>query len=373
MPVETVRQVIDNDGEANPTEAGGHLNVNIIDPLCDNRWDDLVARHHSASVFHERGWIEAVVRTYGYRPLVLTSTDPGKPLVDGLIFCRVSSWITGTRLVSLPFADHCEPLLRDGEQGETIRTFADWLQVECDRHKLKYIELRTKSKTDDADTPFHSGQPYYLHTLDLTRSLRQIFEGLHRDCIRRRIRRAEKACLSYETGDNDLLLDEFYSLLTMTRRRHRLVPQPRKWFRNLIGCMGNKVQIRLARKEGVAVAAILTLMHRSLIVYKYGCSDARYHHLGGMPFLFWKLIEESKAAGAQEIDFGRSDPDNKGLIVFKDRFGTRKSMHTYMVYSPACEKGKSRWWSQDLARRIVPLLPDRVLPLAGRIMYRHVG
>ena len=46
--------------------------------LSDSRWDELVSRHPRASVFHERGWLEALVRTYGYEPFVLTSTPPCK-------------------------------------------------------------------------------------------------------------------------------------------------------------------------------------------------------------------------------------------------------------------------------------------------------
>jgi len=43
--------------------------------------------------------------------------------------------------------------------------------------------------------------------------------------------------------------------------------------------------IRVARKDGKAIAAIVTLRHRSAVVYKYGCSDEQYHHLAGMPLL----------------------------------------------------------------------------------------
>jgi len=67
-------------------------------------------------------------------------------------------------------------------------------------------------------------------------------------------------------------------------------------------------------------------------VYKYGCSDEKFHHLAGMPFLFWKLIEESKALGAEQIDFGRTDMDNDGLVEFKDRFGTTRQRLTYYRY-----------------------------------------
>lgn len=87
--------------------------IQVINPLSDNRWDDLVARPPQASAFHRRGWLEALARTYGYEPFVLTSGPAGETLRNAVVLCRVSSWITGTRLVSLPFADHCDPLLND--------------------------------------------------------------------------------------------------------------------------------------------------------------------------------------------------------------------------------------------------------------------
>ncbi len=74
---------------------------------------------------------------------------------------------------------------------------------------------------------------------------------------------------------------------------------------------------------------MITLQHRSSVVYTYGCSDGEFHHLGAMPFLFWRLIEESKASGAERINFGRSDLDNDGLITFKDRVGARRKLLSY--------------------------------------------
>jgi lipid II:glycine glycyltransferase (peptidoglycan interpeptide bridge formation enzyme) len=212
-----------------------------------------------------------------------------------------------------------------------------------------------------------------LHTLDLRPTLEQIFLSLHKDSTQRRIRRAEREGLGYETGRSKQLVEEFYSILVMTRKRHQVPPQPRAWFRNLLECMGDKLQIRLARKNGTPIAALLTLRHRSSVVYKYGCSDERFHHLAGMPFLFWKLIEESKASGVQEIDFGRSDLDNHGLITFKDRFGTTRKLITYLRYPQAATlKTTSRWGSQTI-RQIFSIVPDALLPTVGRVLYRHIG
>ena len=162
-----------------------------------------------------------------------------------------------------------------------------------------------------------------------------LFHNLHRNCIQRKIQRAEREGLNYQSGQSEILLREFYDLLLRTRRRHCLPPQPLQWFRNLVESMGDNLTIRLVSKDRVPVAAILTLSHKGTITYKYGCSDERFHNLGGTPFLLWKTIEEAKNQGMREFDLGRSDLDHAGLIQFKDRMGAVKTMLSYWRYPGA--------------------------------------
>jgi hypothetical protein len=346
------------------------MQLYTLDPLLDSRWDDWVASHPKASVFHQLGWLKALARTYGYRPIVLTSTPVGKRLSDGVVFCEVKSWITGNRLVSLPFADHTEPLADEiGDSAE----FTEWMRTECRKHKWKYIELRPLFWKMQPDGPMAASQSFWFHTLDLTPSVEQIFRGLHKNCLQRRIQRAERERLFYEKGCSGTLIDDFYRLLMITRRRHQLLPQPRAWFQNLINCMSPNVEIRLARKDGIPIAAILTLRHRRTVVYKYGCSNERFHHLAGTPFLFWKLIEESKMAGAEQLDLGRTDLDNEGLIEFKDRFGTTRRRITYLRYpETAREKGVVESYL-PATRRLFSVLPNALSSRIGRLVYRHIG
>src|SRR2546422_2910875 len=56
----------------------------------------------------------------------------------------------------------------------------------------------------------------------------------------------------------------------------------------------SQLKIRIVSKDGQSIAGILTLSYKRALVYKYGCSDARFHILGGMPLLFWKTIQEGK-------------------------------------------------------------------------------
>ena len=341
------------------------VTVYTTDPLSDPRWDDLVARHPNASAFHERAWLKALARTYAYEPFVLTSSPPGQVLTDGLVLCRVASWLTGTRAVSLPFADHCEPLL---DQNSKASVFAGWLRERCEAGQWKYVELRPLSWPEPA---LPSQRSYCYHTLDLTASLDEIFRSFHPSSMQRRIRRAEKEGLSLEVGTTELL-DPFYRLLLITRRRHRLVPQPRAWFRNLLECMGDKAQIRMLRKNDIPVAALLTLRQRATVMYKYGCSDEAFHSLAPMPLLFWHLIIDSKQEGATALDLGRSDLDQHGLITFKDHLGARARQITYFRYPPEGKRATALSNFRSM-RGLVSWLPDAALSMAGNVLYRHVG
>src|SRR5437870_3635150 len=93
-----------------------------IDPLCDSRWATFIHRHPAASVFHTPGWLEALRRTYGYQPVVFSTSAPDQELRNGILFCEIHSFLTGRRLVSLPFADHCQPLVDDPEDLIAILT-----------------------------------------------------------------------------------------------------------------------------------------------------------------------------------------------------------------------------------------------------------
>lgn len=329
-----------------------------------------MARHAGASVFHQRSWLEALARTYGYEPFVLTTAPAGEPLENGVVVCRISSWMTGTRLVSLPFSDHCEPLLANLDQ---LPEFINWLRAECDLQRWQYVELRPLSETQSASYGIKPSCSYWFHELDIRPSLEQIFRRLHNNSFRRKVQRAERERLSYEVGQSEQLLDEFYRLQLTTRRRHQMLPQPRTWFRNLLKCMGDKLQIRLSRRNGVPIAAMLTMQHRSCVVYKYGCSDERFHSLGGMPFLLWRLVEESKASGAEKIDFGRTDLNNEGLIVFKDRLGTTRRLLTYYRHTRKARRGMASLWDSQAVQQLISLLPEAISSAAGRVLYRHMG
>ncbi len=92
-----------------------------------------------------------------------------------------------------------------------------------------------------------------------------------------------------------------------------------------------------------------------------------------MPFLFWRLITESKAAGATRIDLGRSDLEQEGLINFKNRLGAGRKRLTYFRYPEASIEVARMPKRESGIRALVGLLPGTIASLGGRLLYRHMG
>jgi len=342
--------------------------IYATDPLRDPRWAEMVERHPRASVFHTPGWLEALRRTYGYEPVVYTTSPPKTDLTDGLVLCRIRSRITGRRLVSLPFSDHCEPLT---DCREDLQTLLNSLESTRSTERWKYVELRPRIPR--AIPGMSLAQKYCLHSLDLGPELDKLFRQLHKNSTQRKIRRAERERLTYDEGRSEALVDTFYALLLRTRRRHHLPPHPRVWFSQLAKCLGNNMKIRVASKDGRPIASILTLSWKDVMVYKYGCSDERFHSLGGMHLLLWTAIQEAKLDGCREFDLGRSDCDDLGLITFKDHWGTSRSELTYWRHPAPAVPTATTALAQRLAKFALARFPDRLLIATGNVFYKHIG
>src|SRR2546425_4347416 len=154
-------------------------------------------------IFHSRGWLEALRRTYRYEPIAYTTSPPGAELANGLVFCRVDSRLTGHRLVSLPFSDHAEPLV---DSEEELRCLLEFLEHELTRREWKYIEIRPLRRAVTKSSGFEKSGVFYSHRLDVRRPIDVLFRGLHKDSVQRKIRRSEREALTYEEGRSDVLL-----------------------------------------------------------------------------------------------------------------------------------------------------------------------
>lgn len=252
------------------------------------------------------------------------------------------------------------------------------LEEEAQAERWRYLKFRPRRPLAVPTSLHCSTLRYSFHELDLTPDIDSLFRNCHKDSTQRKIRRAEREALTYREGSSSDLLDNFYKLFTITRKRHSLPPPPRKWFANLIDCFGEALKIRVAFKDEKPIAAIITIRHKDTLVYKYGASDSRFTNLGSMHFLLWKSIQEAKSVGLRTFDFGRSDEDQPGLITFKSRWGSTRSSLTYSRYSLSNSPQhtfelSSLNWKSKAARFVISHLPLDALSTIGSALYNHIG
>ena len=171
------------------------MKVYEIDPVRDSRWATFVEHHPRATVFHTPEWIKAIGLTYGFQTFALTTAPAGRALDHGVVGCRVKSWLTGHRTVALPFSDHCEPA-----DGANLDSLLSALETDVDASKRKYLEIRPVHSQDRGSGRWAESDSFCFHQLDLRPSNEQLFRGFHRNCVQRKILRAEREGLDYEEG-----------------------------------------------------------------------------------------------------------------------------------------------------------------------------
>jgi len=115
--------------------------------------------------------------------------------------------------------------------------------------------------------------------------------------------------------------------------------------------------IRIASKNGQAIASIITMQYKDVLVYKYGCSDSRFNNLGGNSLLFWRAIQDAKKSGLLKFDLGRSEADNRGLITFKENWGAVTGLWTIIGFLSSTLSFAFGWRSR-VAKGVFSVMPD---------------
>jgi hypothetical protein len=341
--------------------------LEVVDPTGTPGWDERLARHPEATVFHTAAWARVLSETYGYIPTYFTAMEEDR-LVALLPFMEIRSWVTGTRGVSLPFTDECPPILPDGMPFDEA---AREVISRAVSRRWRTIEYRGRGMGH-----LPASAEYLTHELDLTPGEEALFAG-YRSNVQRNIRKAEKGGISVVSDPRPGGVREFYRLNCLTRREHGLPPQPIRFLENLRSHVLAKGlgTLLLARHEGRAVAGAVFLHFAGKAVYKYGASDRRSQELRPNNLVFREGIRELCGKGVRTLSFGRTDLDHEGLRQFKLSWGAVEKTLQYVKYDVSSKtylsSKKSRVaipWESAMSRLPLPLLR-----LIGRVAYRHMG
>ena len=330
------------------------MKVKIIDPTKDKRWDEFVDNRHEGTIFHLSVWMEVINKTYKYIPYYLALEASIGDIKAVWPFFYIKSWLTGTRLVCLPFTDSCFPLLTKDTDAQSIFSFV--LEI-ARRENVSYIETRGWcGEKPPQEICFESHNYYKYFTLELAQGIDSVWQSLGKSSIRERIRKVERSKLQVRVAEEEEDMRVFYNLNLLTRKKHGVLPQVYDFFKNIWqGLILKKLAIlMLAEYEGLPIAGILFLLFKDVIYSKFSASDPdclKYH-----PFhiLRWRMIQYACQNGFKYLDFGRASPDNQGLVTFRRQWGTKEADLPY-YYWPSV-KGVTSIDQKSLKYKIATLV-----------------
>jgi lipid II:glycine glycyltransferase (peptidoglycan interpeptide bridge formation enzyme) len=270
--------------------------------------------------------------------------------------------------VSLPFSDHCQPIVPGGNDcQEIIGDIIDY----GNKAGWKYIEWR------DGENCFKNIIPssfYIGHILALKENDQELLSGF-RSSTRRNIKKAVKK--GVEVGLHYSLdsIRVFNRLNNMTRKMHGLPPQPFYFFkdiyRHIISQKKGCVVLAFFDKRPVAGAVYFHIGDKAF--FKYGASDRKYQHLRPNNLVMWEAIRWYARNGFNYLSFGRTDPENQGLLQFKQGWGTREVNINYYRYSLERNTFVGGGLRGRTSYGFFQKLPSPLLHFIGFLFYRHVG
>jgi len=337
-------------------------------------WDAFVARHPLGLIYHLSSWKQALERAFSHiKGHFLVLRDDSGQIAAGIPVYLVRSWLLGNRLVSIPYASICDPLISTEEQYRELLGGLRAFQKECRAGSIEIKTLKTARLIAD---PLCSSSESMHHYLPLDRSLEELQKIFAYKAIRQIIHRAQHRGLIVRPQLDPAAIVLIHSFLASTRRRLSLPPIPHRFFRSFAQAFGkDRMTILVAYLEGKPIAALLALNFSGVLHIEYYGGNSIAYQTGASHLLHWEAIKHAGSLGCKSVSFGLTDSWNEGLLSFKRRWGTieepigisciSSNGQPRVTLKSAKRNRASRWLFRNA--------PQPVCAALASFIYRHHG
>lgn len=288
----------------------------------EDGWDDFVARHPDATLFHSLGWKRVIEQTFGYEPRYLMAADAtGITGVLPLFF--VSNPFMGRTLISVPFAVYGGICAKDEQAREAL------LEAACEfarTEDVQYLEVRENGP--GSYPGFQTKSLYVTFQQNLPGTADELLKGFPRD-TRYMIRKGQKYGLRAITDNEQLEI--FYEIYAHSVRSLGTPVFSRGFFRSLRSEFGEQCEITVVWHGDKAVAGALSFRFRDWIMPYYGGSLPEGRTLAANNFLYWSIMTSALGRGLNRFDFGRSKLGT-GAFAFKTQWNMEERPLPYRYH-----------------------------------------
>lgn len=338
----------------------------------------MIDEHPLGSVFQHSSFKKVIRSTFPHtKPYYIALIDRKGDITAGIPLFLVKNWLTGNRLVSLPFAYYSDPLIKSKDEFDQL--FAKVLEIFV-REKASYLEIKARSSAALLEkvrtvVPVFS---HKTHLLNLTGTLNDIWGEFHRSCIKQKIQRAQKNGITIRNTISEDDIVSFWRLLVRTRKRLGLPPQNCDYFTNIWKYLGplKLTGFLIAEKKGEIIGGINIFKFRDTIYLGHIASDVRFRASGTDQALIWRAIGIGIREGYKVLDMGKTSTFASGLATYKKRWGATE-LDAPSFYYP-CLKGIASYnnetkISYKIMRLVWQNMPNKLSRIAGQFIYGYMG
>jgi serine/alanine adding enzyme len=277
----------------------------------DLMWDEYVARHASAGLYHGYGWARVIRESYGQTPVYLWARRDDR--VCGVLpLVRFRGGLGGRSLVSLPFLD--EGGLCADDRATAVALW-DAAREVASREKAHSIELRQR---DPSGLPLESQGSKVTVMLELAGEPEGMWKRLDpkvRNQVRKAMNSGLTACWCGTEG-----LDDFYEVYAHNMRDLGSPVHGRHFFAAILDQFAGTARLLVVRDGSRTVAGAVCMVFRETVLVPWASSLRQWRQRCPSNLLYWEVIRSACEKGLRWLDFGRSSPGS-GTYRFKMQWG----------------------------------------------------
>jgi len=341
------------------------------------KWDNFVKSHARGSIYHLSGWAGALEAAFPHiKSRILTVVDDHPSDISAGLPIFLSKNLFGrTKLMIIPFALHGDVLASSEENISLLydKVLEIYRQVSASK-----VEIRSSHPQPYLGKIGYEHSSNYTHQyLSLDCDPEVLKSNFHKKGVQVPIRKALESPIELRKGNSISDLMDFYNILCASRRRVGLPRIPLLFFTSLLDNFdSNKhIDILIAKYKGIPIGASLLLKFKDEAIIEYGGDLVEYRKFYTNHFLDWSAVKLAYEAGFKILSFGRTSEKNSGLVVYKNRWGTKtERLHIYRLSKQGKIGGSSREESKfySATRKILQKCPDVLYRNLSKIIYKQI-
>jgi len=321
------------------------------------------------NLFCSADWMAVLDATYRLNLFVKFIREAGE-VRSYVVYTAVRNFLEW-KICVCSYCDYC-----DGH----VKNLDDWKAFFEDfRREYPAYRIAVRNLRD----PFVSQVPEFqllskecFHVLDTRPDLELVWKKTD-DSFRAAVRQAERNGVTVRPAEHKQLEDFYRMHLRVRKHKHRVFPQPYRFFENIwqqYVARDRGVLLGAFSPDGEIIAANMYLICGDTLYYKFNTSSLPALKLRANNFLFWEGIKLAKARGLQWIDLGSSGLEQEGLILFKNHTGAARQEIRHYGYAPPgykfSQKRILRWYTALCTH---PWMPEAALRWGSSLIYPYLA